>query len=476
MKLKTVFSIFAALLLMFLSFWMHMLISDYLNPQAEPVSVSLENSVFEDELLQIWAGEKIKPKFPEVPVMVWWTPFTGDVGVQDCGKYSCYVTNDRKFMKHPNLRNIFFYGTSVSETDLPLPRKGLDWSLLHEESPKNNQLFSHNEMMRLFNHTSTFRKESDFPLTTQYLESVESLIENVYLHSVDDKNRFMKEEDLAPVVYVQSGCDTPSNRDEWVKEFMKYVKVDSYGTCLNNKDLPPALVGSEQMEHGDFYSLLSKYKFMLSMENAVCPDYVTEKFWRSLQVGVVPIYLGAPNIEEWLPNPKSAIVIENYSSPEEVANLIKRLNQDDQAYLEYLEHKTKKKFENEALKDILRERSWGVSHEQQIKYGNHVKHFQCMVCNRVANNLKFTNIGFLPMKYIADESHYGCPKSVHPITKQVEINNWYFQEWFRTKYAAELLNNITETGRVINEKEFKQSVRDNWTVAFRNFIQGLNIS
>ena len=30
---------------------------------------------------------------------------------------------------------------------------------------------------------------------------------------------------------------------------MKYVKVDSYGECLNNKELTEDIKGSEQMEH-----------------------------------------------------------------------------------------------------------------------------------------------------------------------------------------------------------------------------------
>ena len=48
----------------------------------------------------------------------------------------------------------------------------------------------------------------------------------------------MKEENLAPIVYVQGDCGTPSDRDNLVKMLMKYIKVDSYGTCLHNKDLP----------------------------------------------------------------------------------------------------------------------------------------------------------------------------------------------------------------------------------------------
>lgn len=42
---------------------------------------------------------------------------------------------------------------------------------------------------------------------------------------------------------------------------------------------------------------VSKYKFIIAIENAVCYDYVTEKLWRSLIVGSVPIYLGSPVVE-----------------------------------------------------------------------------------------------------------------------------------------------------------------------------------
>jgi hypothetical protein len=53
----------------------------------------------------------------------------------------------------------------VQVTDVPLPRGGnVDWSLYHEESPKNNPLFSHALMMELFNHTATFRLQLAFSL------------------------------------------------------------------------------------------------------------------------------------------------------------------------------------------------------------------------------------------------------------------------------------------------------------------------
>lgn len=54
---------------------------------------------------------------------------------------------------------------------------------------------------------------------------------------VKQKNEFQQQE-LAPVLYISSNCDTPSYRDLYVKELMKYIKIDSYGKCLNNKQFP----------------------------------------------------------------------------------------------------------------------------------------------------------------------------------------------------------------------------------------------
>ena len=49
-------------------------------------------------------------------------------------------------------------------------------------------------------------------------------------------------------------------------------------------------------EHADFYKLTARYKFTIAIENAVCDDYVTEKVWRPLMLGSVPIVAGSPKI------------------------------------------------------------------------------------------------------------------------------------------------------------------------------------
>src|SRR4051794_1057419 len=62
------------------------------------------------------------------------------------------------------------------------------------------------------------------------------------------------------------------------------------GKCLNNTKFPPSI--SDKYNDEAFISLLKKYKFYLCMENSNCQDYVTEKLFRTLRVGLVPIIDG----------------------------------------------------------------------------------------------------------------------------------------------------------------------------------------
>lgn len=63
-----------------------------------------------------------------------------------------------------------------------------------------------------------------------------------------------------------------------------YIDVDIYGKCGN-------LTCSH--ENDCFDDLAEDYKFYLAFENALCPDYVTEKFFRTLRLplGKTRVYL-----------------------------------------------------------------------------------------------------------------------------------------------------------------------------------------
>ena len=167
-----------------------------------------------------------------------------------------------------------------------------------EESPNNNWGIATAEGISLFNLTSTPSCSSSYPLVTQYLKDVQSL-----LHPLKTPIEKKSKDDKGLVMYLQFDCGPPSDRDSYVKELMKHVKVDSYGQCLHNRDLPENLrdpaAGIDTMELLD---IISQYKFALAIENAICTDYITEKFWRPLYAGTVPIVKGSPKVKEWAPS------------------------------------------------------------------------------------------------------------------------------------------------------------------------------
>jgi len=126
----------------------------------------------------------------------------------------------------------------MNQTNFPIMKnRNHIWAIYHEESPKNVNFLMYENIWEFFNYTSTFSRYSDLPLTLQYLESIDKLTDTTYLVSIGDKNNYQKSKNLAPILYIQSICDTMSGRDSYVSELMNYIEIDSYGKCLNNKNL-----------------------------------------------------------------------------------------------------------------------------------------------------------------------------------------------------------------------------------------------
>ncbi len=80
---------------------------------------------------------------------------------------------------------------------------------------------------------------------------------------------------------------------------------------------------------------ISQYKFCLSLENAIEADYVTEKFFDPLLVGTVPVYRGAPNVGDFAPGEHCFVNANDFSSSGELAEYLKTLDSDDEAYRRY---------------------------------------------------------------------------------------------------------------------------------------------
>ncbi|KAK8779138.1 hypothetical protein V5799_019522 [Amblyomma americanum] len=385
------------------------------------------------------------------PIILWWTPFTKQAGhSKACGSRRCFFTEDRVFFNHTNLQAVIFYGSELEIGDLPLPRKNNhDWALLHEESPKNNFVFCMPNILPWFNHTATFRRSSDLPLTLQYLNDIADLTSKEFF--VETASKETVKTNLSLVAYVQSDCNTPIERDAFVFELMKYISVDSYGKCIHNKDLPKELASAmEAMDNKHFWHLLANYKFHIAIENYACEDYITEKLWRPLIVGSVPIYFGSPSVVDWLPNNvDSAILVDNYSGPEDLAKAIKKIDGNSQLYESFLGHKIHQRISNKALLNAMKKRRWGMNDAKKPSF---VEEFECLVCSRVWKRLESPK----SVNFVANASHYSCDPPHSMLKKQ---SRGFWRELYRqAKTEAQVLEDILQANVAVDEQYLQNKI------------------
>lgn len=410
-----------------------------------------------------------------LPVLIWWTEhifphskLEGLTHTIQCLEGPCLTTVDRKLVNTSISQAFVFYGTDFRADDVPLPRfPWQHWALFHEESPKNNWILSHEDCIRLFNHTATFSPKSDYPVTSQFIIDPKDWAQRPSVTTID-KNRFQHEDDLAPIVYVQRDCNPPSDRDSYVKELMKYIKVDSYGPCLNNKKIPANIDGFHNLEADDFYRLLSRYKFNLAFENAICDGYTTEKIFRPLKVGSVPVYIGSPSVLDWMPNDGAVILASDFSGPKELAMFLKDVNDDDESYETHLVHKKPGGIYNKVLLSAIERRGWKLLGDwDRANFGHRMyAGYECYVCNQLyqwnnslAEYLENPNAGSVPPSKFANNSHLGCPEPQPSVPSKghYQQNRPYWQGLDEAKALYNMVTNNESDSKKFIGKYLKMS-------------------
>lgn len=313
--------------------------------------------------------------------------------------------------------------------------------------------------MKLFNFSSTFKQYSDYPLTTQYIPNIEYLFQEE-MFSILEKNEYRRD-GLAPVLYLQSHCDVPSDRDRYVSELMKFIQVDSYGACLNNIEFDnEELVGMQSLNSEELFDLIGQYKFHIAFENAICDDYITEKLYRALHVGSVPIYMGASNVKDWSPE-RSYISVNHFNSPRALAAFLNTLDADDDSYLEYLKYKQNKTNVPENMKRAMEDRDWSTNDPDVQHF---INGFECYVCKEMHRLQDLLNTNEIIETKALDKSHLDCPlpqPSVGTIRTLKKDDSFYeMQEYYKqTRLHSRILSELIKKGET-NLSDFWEHVAE----------------
>jgi alpha-1,3-fucosyltransferase 10 len=214
------------------------------------------------------------------------------------------------------------FGTPTADDISKLPKpKGQIWVAWSMESAINYPIQHDSVFMRRFDLIGNYKRSADIwvsycPPRRAWLEAIRCPLP-------------LKTEE-APLVMFQSAPFNRSFRIEFASELMSQIKIDSYGRILNNRAL-------REDDEGRVTKLatISRYKFCLSLENAIEADYVTEKFFDPLLVGTVPVYRGGPNVADFAPGEHCFVNPNDFSSTAELAKYLEYLGRDNEAYEKY---------------------------------------------------------------------------------------------------------------------------------------------
>lgn len=142
-----------------------------------------------------------------------------------------------------------------------------------------------------------------------------------------------------------SHCFTASGREALFDDLADFVKIDEYGSC-NEEALPPPCGSVQWSTHADIessigqcYEALSRvYLFYLALENSLCDHYISEKFWYTLEAGMVPVVMGARRGDyQRVAPPHSFIHVDDFSGVKELAEYLLYLRGNRTAYEEYFQ-------------------------------------------------------------------------------------------------------------------------------------------
>uniref|UniRef100_A0AC34FRH2 Fucosyltransferase n=1 Tax=Panagrolaimus sp. ES5 TaxID=591445 RepID=A0AC34FRH2_9BILA len=192
------------------------------------------------------------------------------------------------------------------------------------EASPNEKISHKNIASNFFNISMTFRKTSTIWLPYNKFEEIkpeEKDNETLVWSDTQIDNIMTKKKKLA-VIFV-SNCETNSKRELFLAELHKYASIAVFGDCADRR------ISDEQMK-----AEIERHYFYLAFENAVCEDYVTEKFWRLKQL-IVPVVLKR-SVLKGVVDDEYFIAADDFDSAETLVHRLLHLSKNPNEYKKYV--------------------------------------------------------------------------------------------------------------------------------------------
>ena len=168
-------------------------------------------------------------------------------------------------------------------------------------------------------------------------------------HSNMNYDYFSRKDKTAGVAVI-SDCLDDAHRYKLIDKLRPYLDIDVYGGC--GKACP--------RDYSSCNELLPPYKFYLAFENSDCRDYVTEKYWRAIIRGQIPIVAWKIYSMTDLVLPNSYINVYDFKDLDAAGAYIKKVSENKTLYNSYFK--------------------WKATHTMDAKHGF------CVLCEHLKDN------------------------------------------------------------------------------------------
>ena len=253
-----------------------------------------------------------------------------------CGQYRCSIE------RQPEMTGAdmyIFVEQDIINYRTPPKRNKHDIWLFTSIEPQN---FIKPKLLKswdgMFNYSSTFIQSS---AGSMYNFRAKLIKKNV-LNNTDFAAKKVELKTKAKALWLVSHCTQTyrhsvlSARVAYALELLKYYPIDIY---TRRSDCIRQIGNHTQLETFKNVAKLKDYTFYLAFENNLCRDYISEKFWKVLEASgpTIPVALGGLSIEEYdkVAPPNSFIHVKNFSSPKQVAQHLKLVAENPDAFNYY---------------------------------------------------------------------------------------------------------------------------------------------
>ncbi|XP_067279508.1 4-galactosyl-N-acetylglucosaminide 3-alpha-L-fucosyltransferase 9-like [Pseudorasbora parva] len=268
-------------------------------------------------------ASKVKPLENDTILLIWFWPFGDNFDLKSCSSnfniVGCHLTGDRELyskahgvlINHGNIKNDM---SNLPTKQRPFFQK---WIWMHFESPRNTRRIDGLE--NLFNVTLNYRRDADIPLREHVVPKSEDTEDEIF-PVLDKKDKL--------VCWIVSNWNEDFERVKYYNELKKHIDIYGAGGHFGKK-----------LSYAEYKETLTRCKFYLSFENTANHyDYVTEKMFKPLTLGSVPVALGPPRYmyEKFVPE-DAFIHVNDFSSPQKLAEHLLALDKNAEEYKKYFQ-------------------------------------------------------------------------------------------------------------------------------------------